>query len=112
MGIRCRAIIATGLAGATLLPGVALGSGRGFELPDWMARMMDGAPPQMGRTMRSPEMQHMMRSPEMEQMMRDSGAQPMMEGPAGRDDGAPRDARDGDARADALSAAEAGLEKA
>ncbi len=69
MGIRGRAIIATGLACATLLPGVALASGSGFELPDWMARMMDDAPPEMQRMMRSTEMERMMRSPGMRQIM-------------------------------------------
>lgn len=85
MGIRRRTILAAGLAAAVALPGVALGARHAFELPGWMAQMMDDAPPEMQPMMRSPEMQRMMRSPEMEQM-RSRGMRRGMEGPAGMDE--------------------------
>lgn len=100
MRIRGRTIFAAGLAAVVALPGAALGARGSLELPGWMARMMDDAPPEMERTMHSPEMQEMMRSPEMEQMMRSPGMRRMMEDPAEMDEmmnslemlGIPRDA--------------------
>jgi hypothetical protein len=79
------------IAVALATPTAVLGAADGVDLPGWMQGMMNGAPPEMERMMRSPEMEQMMRDagmgqmmePDaMEAMMRSMGMPAMMHGPS------------------------------
>lgn len=85
MSTRGRRLVALGAVAAVAFPAGAFAAAKGIELPAWMWRMMDDAPPAMQQHMRSPEMEPMMESPspEMRRMMETPPAemQRMMETP-------------------------------
>ncbi len=79
-----RVILVGAVTASIAAPAAALGAAGGVDLPGWMQRMMDDAPPETQRMMRSPGMEQMMRSPGMRAMMEPGAMDEMMQSPGMR----------------------------